>query len=952
MECFAGAAIGGGVAAKATFNYNRENFKYDRWLRMKKEFQLLKFRNEQAELWREDVRDLCSLTEYKMHVYLLVNVLMLGFAIVLWFMGRLPESTPDWIMMGNAIAVTGAFVFLVLSIWMAMHAAVSAQGYQTRMLTQLVRMPIPTWEELEACRTYASDFERCEAKQMFRVPFLMGRQEDFVSKRNSQHSGARGMHAVPENSATADPWGLERTGDQIYELGCAEGSAVAKLRHVRIARQAMAYWQTYDAFARVSMSVGVIELLLGLSYYILGYVLVQDDSRTAATYGVILLAAMAQSVMHLDMTLTKWEARIVQLAGVSAPALSCIAAYHWSYFGKSVQEWMAEALIAIAFFSHGFFIAVMTRLCRITLHDNGSMLPSAYRSVLYLDVFGWVRSDSSSMFSDEHSTRSSRRSRIGETPDRLFDSSESSNEMPPGDEYLRPATASINFAANGAPIPLRPEDVAPPQAKEDLRDEIGAPTGSYGRSANTEFFSAKYWMQGEASRPAHRCDCGSIFMDDSFFCRRCGRKRREVTPKAEDDRLEVLVSTGHEAHSPGILPWHVFSGLMVMLCLAWMAGGTYHALIVTRLVEREAPVVWESDPKSRRSDEPWEREISVGKDVSLLSVAQRGQFARATRVKENVEAVPIAWPHMNFRPQSLTCDASGHKFVVTDRLRTLVAEADSKSSTVKAQSFQKKRHRVNLRAAWKMLAPLRGRAQEKPSLVNFTALSCPAIDGEGLQDAALSCHGLDGDQTCHAIVLHRQGRRISACPVKGSRDDGNIVASLSRSWLDAERHSSAWSNKGDEKAVALTIDPRCWTGLGVLPTDCRGAFAGTTRGRVVQLQQHSQKQELIPEEALEESAYKAGKVDEGLHAGAVRVLGDGYLGILRGKGQEIDVLDLQRGGAPTGKIRLPDGRHAVSFCSGGGYLYFIGEGPSPRMFRVPLPSVLEPHDELSLVQEE
>lgn len=36
--------------------------------------------------------------------------------------------------------------------------------------------------------------------------------------------------------------------------------------------QAAVYWQTYDAFARVSMSVGINQLMLGMSYYILGCV--------------------------------------------------------------------------------------------------------------------------------------------------------------------------------------------------------------------------------------------------------------------------------------------------------------------------------------------------------------------------------------------------------------------------------------------------------------------------------------------------------------------------------------------------------------------------------------------------------------------------------------------------------------------------------------------------------
>ena len=38
MECFAGVAAGG-FAAKEAYQYNRENFLYDRSLRRRKEFQ-------------------------------------------------------------------------------------------------------------------------------------------------------------------------------------------------------------------------------------------------------------------------------------------------------------------------------------------------------------------------------------------------------------------------------------------------------------------------------------------------------------------------------------------------------------------------------------------------------------------------------------------------------------------------------------------------------------------------------------------------------------------------------------------------------------------------------------------------------------------------------------------------------------------------------------------------
>merc|ERR1719326_2636978 len=92
---------------------------------------------------------------------------------------------------------------------------------------------------------------------------------------------------------SADPWGLERPGDAIYEL---DGSAMTdpkQLRHIQLVRKAMQYWQSYDAFSRVSMSIGTNQLVTALSYYILGYVLISNHAIVAALLAVVLFMAIA-----------------------------------------------------------------------------------------------------------------------------------------------------------------------------------------------------------------------------------------------------------------------------------------------------------------------------------------------------------------------------------------------------------------------------------------------------------------------------------------------------------------------------------------------------------------------------------------------------------------------------------------------------------------------------------
>ena len=60
-----------------------------------------------------------------------------------------------------------------------------------------------------------------------------------------------------------------------------------KLRHVKLARQAMVFWQSYDAFARICMSIGVNQLLNAASYFILAYYMSEVKVPSSATYGVL-----------------------------------------------------------------------------------------------------------------------------------------------------------------------------------------------------------------------------------------------------------------------------------------------------------------------------------------------------------------------------------------------------------------------------------------------------------------------------------------------------------------------------------------------------------------------------------------------------------------------------------------------------------------------------------------
>mmetsp|Transcript_13505 Transcript_13505/g.28132 ORF Transcript_13505/g.28132 Transcript_13505/m.28132 type:complete len:1165 (+) Transcript_13505:2-3496(+) len=365
---------GAAASAHALFGYNRENFLFDRKMRQATEFKILEFRKAQAELWRDDIRDIIGLTEKKMDSYLIVNTLQLAATLGLFSEGRLEPGTPPWLLHFYMLTLGASFMYLLMSVWLAMHASVVAQCSSVRLLTQFVRLPVPTWHQLEDMRTYAQSTEDLSAGQLLRVPFTGG------AARPAQEGG---VPAAAESSV--DPWGLERHGNtrELYEL--QQEPAVFR-RHIVLARRAAKQYQCFDAFARVSMSFGTNQLLNAIAYYTLGYVAVQDGAPWAAWCIVAIMTAIAMALVHLDFSLTRKQQLLARTLIVAGPACSSVATCAWAFREESV----VMVLLPIAYASHGLWLCFALVTLGLELQPNGAILPMRFRAVLYLDIWGWL----------------------------------------------------------------------------------------------------------------------------------------------------------------------------------------------------------------------------------------------------------------------------------------------------------------------------------------------------------------------------------------------------------------------------------------------------------------------------------------------------------------------------------------------------------------------------------
>jgi hypothetical protein len=211
---------------------------------------------------------------------------------------------------------------------------------------------------------------------------------DAVGGIEAEHISAEDRPTTSASGAfSSDPWGLERPGDSIYELDGSVQTDPRNLRHIQLVREAMQYWQSYDAFSRVSMSIGTNQLVTALSYYVLGYVLVSNHAIVASWLAIVLFMAIACALIRLDMSLTAAEYRTAVVLVLTGPLCTALSTKEWAQYGTDA---VTNVCMPIAYVSHAFWLLFVLYLSKIREQKNGVQLPTGFRSVLYIDVFGWI----------------------------------------------------------------------------------------------------------------------------------------------------------------------------------------------------------------------------------------------------------------------------------------------------------------------------------------------------------------------------------------------------------------------------------------------------------------------------------------------------------------------------------------------------------------------------------
>lgn len=383
MVIFAAAAA---AAAAGTFSWNREGFFFERELQQKRDYQGQEMQIRQFELYREDIKDLVQLTVRKMDNYLLVNTLQLGFCITLFTDGRPKRDeesaghmAPTWLIGLYAMCNAGAFLYYLLSIWLAMHASISAHSFGVRILTQCVRLPVPDKAQLDQSAARATDFENMNFRDVLRIP-LWRQQLNNLSRAMNEAS----------NDGEADHEGDSASGAPEAEMQSIH--PVTKLGHVILFRKLQANWQAYDAYARICMAMGTNQILQALSYESLILLNAENDDRWPSIVCVAVFTCCAWIIAKLDLWLSRNILFLTAVLLILPPACAAIlleVESNDAVFLKDICGVAHKVLVPLVYALHVLWIWFTCRIAEASSY-NGVKLPTAFRSVLYLDVFNWL----------------------------------------------------------------------------------------------------------------------------------------------------------------------------------------------------------------------------------------------------------------------------------------------------------------------------------------------------------------------------------------------------------------------------------------------------------------------------------------------------------------------------------------------------------------------------------
>ena len=344
-----------GMGAKDLFLYNRQGFMFNKLQAQERDYHLQAMRIQQVRLYREDIKDLFTLTTKKMDQYLMLSTVGLMSTLAIFYNGRVPIDVPAWLFYLWAASCTSSLMFMLLASWFAVHGSVAAQIAMTRMRTTWLRLPVPRVEDITHGAAHVEDFERAKAASSLRVPLVEESPEE--------------LQARSDAAAEVD--------DDVTMFS----------DHFLLYQKIYARFQGYDAFARVALVIGTQQLLITTNYVSL--LLYMQASLQIGTWALtVIVTAFSIANVYMNLLLPKYM--MIGLAtslviGMIFPGIA--TTQYMLYSSSSIGIYIGPLIISCHLISLGFMVYASY------YHTQGG-LPTLFTTVIQSDLLGFLNTRS------------------------------------------------------------------------------------------------------------------------------------------------------------------------------------------------------------------------------------------------------------------------------------------------------------------------------------------------------------------------------------------------------------------------------------------------------------------------------------------------------------------------------------------------------------------------------
>mmetsp|Transcript_34688 Transcript_34688/g.62977 ORF Transcript_34688/g.62977 Transcript_34688/m.62977 type:complete len:866 (-) Transcript_34688:89-2686(-) len=392
----AGAATAGGVGV-GLFGYNRGNYSMDQKLHWSRFTASYAYSMAQTGQYKQDIAELTAISVNRMAVYADIAGMTATILTAIFCPGRVGLHTPPppgWFMGLMMVNVGGAYIWLAMTMWLAMHAKLKASSATCHMSTRFVRTPVPSQYMLDRARKFLSSWEEQPLQEVLRIPFFrhqsrsknneggFNEHEDMPIDPDAQRRTRHG-HDVPawyrKEKAIDDGEPFE----SMMPLA-AQGTAP---EHFEVYREIQNEWWPYDTYARVSIFLAFMHLTFCWVYQHIGHMFCETRAITGAGCIVICVTVLQQMILTLDVSPSAVDIPLQRLGPLAIPVSWFAMLIEYQPYYDPGTAVIGYLLVYVAYAFHIIFTIQLLRICapdyssapEMAEVPAGSWWPNAWR---------------------------------------------------------------------------------------------------------------------------------------------------------------------------------------------------------------------------------------------------------------------------------------------------------------------------------------------------------------------------------------------------------------------------------------------------------------------------------------------------------------------------------------------------------------------------------------------